>query len=291
MKLVTFARETEFRLGALLNTGDHDTVVDLHSLDPALPADIISFLEGGEAMMELARRRLAHVGPEDWVPLSKVRLHAPVPRPGKIICVGLNYLDHAAETGAKVREHPTIFAKYTNAVNPPGGAIVIPRVTSQVDYEAELAVVIGRRGRHIPAASAFDFVAGYMPFNDVSARDYQKRTSQWTMGKTFDTFAPMGPALVTKDEVPDPGNLPIRMRVSGEVLQESNTRNLVFTIPVLIQSLSEAITLEPGDVIATGTPGGVGFVRQPPRFLRPGDVAQVEIDGVGVLSNPVVAEE
>ena len=290
MRLVTFVQGEEFRLGALLDRDGEQVVVDLNKLDARLPADMIQFLEGGESTKSLAQEKLAQVGSEFHMPLAAVRLWAPIPRPGKIMCVGLNYRDHAEETRATIPDFPTIFTKYANTVNAPGGDIVIPRVTHQVDYEAELAVVIGKRGRYIPAGAAYDYIAGYMPLNDVSARDYQKRTSQWTIGKSFDTFAPMGPALVTADEVPDPHNLNIRMRVSGEVLQESNTRHLIFSIPALIESLSEAMTLEPGDIISTGTPSGVGFVRKPPRFLKPGDIAQVEIDGLGVLSNPVVAE-
>jgi acylpyruvate hydrolase len=159
-----------------------------------------------------------------------------------------------------------------------------------VDYEGELGVVIGRHGRHIAESEAFEYVAGYVPFNDVSARDYQRRTSQWTIGKTFDTFGPMGPALVTADEIPDPHALDIRVTVSGEVMQSSNTRNLVFSIPYLVSYLSQVMTLEPGDVIATGTPGGVGFVRTPPRYLKPGDEVHVEIERLVKLINPVVAE-
>jgi acylpyruvate hydrolase len=290
MKLVTFLYGGEHRLGALLDRDEDQVVADLNLLDPHLPTSIIQFLVGGESLRRLAEERLAQYDRDRGLPLAEVRLCAPIPNPGKIMCVGINYRDHAEETKARLRDYPTIFAKYTNTVNSPGGDIVIPRVTDQVDYEAELAVVIGRRGRYISAETAFEYVAGYMPFHDVSARDFQRRTSQWTVGKSFDTFAPMGPAMVTVDEVPDPDDLNIRMRLNGEVMQNSNTRHLIFPIPALIEYVSQAMTLDPGDIIATGTPGGVGFVREPPRFLKPGDIAQVEIDGIGVLTNPVVAE-
>ena len=291
MRLVTFVQEEEYRLGAMLDCDGKQVVVDLNRMDARLPADIIQFFEAGESAKSLAQEKLAQVGSQYHMPLAEVHLWAPIPRPRKILCIGLNYRDHVEETKATLPDHPTVFTKHTNAITAHGGDIVIPQATYKVDYEAELAVVIGKRGRHIPANAAYDYVAGYMPFNDVSARDFQKRTSQWTIGKSFDTFAPMGPALVTTDEVPDPHNLNIRMRVSGEVLQDSNTQQLIFSIPVLIESLSQVMTLEPGDIISTGTPGGVGFTRQPPRYLKPGDIAEVEIDGVGVLSNPVVAEK
>ncbi len=168
---------------------------------------------------------------------------------------------------------------------------MLPRVSQKVDYEGELGVVIGRRGRHISEAEALGYVAGYLPFDDVSARDYQMRTSQWTIGKTFDTFAPMGPALVTADEIPDPHDLDLQVTVSGEVLQASNTRHLIFSVPRLIAYLSQVMTLEPGDVISTGTPGGVGVARTPQRFLQPGDEVRVEIERLGTLVNPVVAEK
>jgi 2-keto-4-pentenoate hydratase/2-oxohepta-3-ene-1,7-dioic acid hydratase in catechol pathway len=208
---------------------------------------------------------------------------------GKIICIGLNYRDHAAESNQPVPEYPTVFAKYSSCVIGPGEPIVIPRVTSQVDYEGELAVVIGRRARDVAEADALSYVAGYAPFNDVSARDYQSRTSQWTIGKTFDTFGPLGPALVTADEVADPHALGLRVTIGDDVLQSSNTRHLIFTIPQLVAYLSAVMTLEPGDVIATGTPAGVGAARKPARWLQPGEVVRVEIDGLGALENPVAA--
>ena len=222
--------------------------------------------------------------------LADLTLNAPIARPSKIMCIGLNYRDHAAESNTPVPDYPTLFAKYPNCVIGHGEAIVLPRISSEVDYEGELGVVIGRRARQVSEAEALSYAGGYLPFNDVSARDFQRRTSQWTIGKTFDTFGPMGPALVTADEVPDPQNLNLRVSIGGEVLQSSNTGNMIFTVAQLIAYLSAVMTLEPGDVIATGTPSGVGAARKPPRFLRPGETVRVEIEGLGVLENPIVAE-
>jgi 2-keto-4-pentenoate hydratase/2-oxohepta-3-ene-1,7-dioic acid hydratase in catechol pathway len=222
--------------------------------------------------------------------LAAVKLLAPVPRPPKVICVGLNYRDHAAESRSEVPSVPTIFSKFPNTVIGPGEPIVLPKASSKPDYEAEFAFVIGQGGRHIPAERALDHVLGYTIINDVTARDFQTATSQWLMGKTFDTFCPMGPWIVTKDEIPDPHGLEITLEIGGEVLQKSNTRELVFGVPRLIEYVSTAVTLEPGDVFATGTPGGVGFARRPPRWLRPGEEVCVRIPGIGELRNPTIAE-
>ena len=221
---------------------------------------------------------------------ASVTLAAPIPNPGKILCIGLNYADHAAESGQPLPDYPIVFSKYSNTVIGSGEAIILPKVTDMVDYEAELGFVIGKRGRHISEADALDYVAGYLPVNDVSARDYQERVSQWTMGKSFDTFAPMGPALVTADEIADPHNLAIRLWIGDEVLQDSNTSQLIFNVPKLVAAISEVMTLEPGDIVSTGTPPGVGAARSPQRFLRAGETCHIEIEGLGVLSNPIVAE-
>jgi 2-keto-4-pentenoate hydratase/2-oxohepta-3-ene-1,7-dioic acid hydratase in catechol pathway len=204
--------------------------------------------------------------------------------------VGLNYRDHAIESKMEIPKVPTIFSKYPTAVIGPGAPIVLPKLSAKPDYEAEFAFVIGTGGRHIPADRWKDHIFGYTNFHDVSARDYQMATTQWMMGKTFDTFAPMGPAIVTADEIPDPHALDIQMIINGEVLQRSNTSNLIFRIPALIEYLSGVFTLEPGDVVATGTPAGVGFSRNPPRWLRPGDDVVVRISGLGELRNPVAGE-
>ncbi len=288
MKLVTFVHNGVRRLGTLQVQDERQVVIDLNQLEPGLPVDLVRFLEEGDAARGLAEKALLRAG--EGLDVSSVALKSPVPRPGKIICVGLNYRDHAAESGHPIPDYPTIFSKYANAVIGPEEPIIIPKVTDEVDYEGELAFVIGRRGRYVSENDALDYVAGYLPFNDVSARDFQKRTSQWTIGKTFDNFAPMGPALVTSDEIADPHNLDIRVTIGDQVMQDSNTRHLIFPVPYLAAYLSQVMTLEPGDVISTGTPGGVGFARKPPRFLQPGDVVHVEIEGLGTLSNPVVSE-
>jgi 2-keto-4-pentenoate hydratase/2-oxohepta-3-ene-1,7-dioic acid hydratase in catechol pathway len=255
-----------------------------------LPASMRALLALGQEGLHRAARVVAE-GP-DVDPATIKKLLAPVPDPQKVICVGLNYADHAREGGATPPDEPVLFSKFSTALIGHGEAIVLPRVSQEVDFEAELVVVIGRGGRHIPRERVFEHVAGYCPGHDVSARDWQLRKPghQWLLGKTFDTFAPCGPALVTRDEVPDPGKLPIRFRLNGETMQDSNTDQLIFPIEVLVAYVSQVCMLEPGDLIYTGTPSGVGFARKPPIFLKPGDVAEVEIEGLGVLRNPVVAE-
>ena len=227
-------------------------------------------------------------GARGSVPLADVRLRAPVLNPGKIICIGLNYRDHAAESGMEIPPVPVVFAKWANALCGHGDPIRIPPITSKVDYEAELAVVIGRPGRDIPADQALDHVFGYTNLHDVSARDLQfSEGGQWTHSKALDTFAPMGPYLVTKDDVPDPGALRIRCILNGETMQDSSTSELIFPVPELIAFLSRGLTLECGDVISTGTPAGVGQSRTPPVYLRAGDEVTVEVQGLGALTNPV----
>jgi len=216
---------------------------------------------------------------------------APVPRPGKIVCVGLNYRDHAEESGLAVPKVPVIFSKFPTCVIAPGEPVVIPTTSERVDYEAELAIVIGRRAKHVSAERAYDYVFGYTAFNDVTARDFQFGDGQWQRGKSCDTFAPMGPTIVTTDEIPDPHTLRITMKVNGNVMQDSNTNQLIFSIPRLIEFITQSITLEPGDVIPTGTPAGVGFARKPPVFLKPGDTMDVDIERIGGLGSPVVAAD
>ncbi|MEI9813445.1 MAG: fumarylacetoacetate hydrolase family protein [Acidobacteriota bacterium] len=222
--------------------------------------------------------------------LSQVKLLAPVPRPPKLICVGLNYRDHAEESRTEIPSVPTIFNKFPSVVIGPGDPVVIPKATRRPDYEAEFAFVIGKGGRHISEEKAMEHVFGYTIINDVTARDFQTATSQWLMGKTFDSFCPMGPWIVTPDEIPDPHALDISIEIGGEILQSSNTRELMFRIPKLIAYVSTAVTLEAGDVFATGTPAGVGFARRPPRWLKAGEEMIVRISGIGELRNPVVAE-
>jgi 2-keto-4-pentenoate hydratase/2-oxohepta-3-ene-1,7-dioic acid hydratase in catechol pathway len=216
---------------------------------------------------------------------------APVPRPGKLICIGLNYRDHAAESNLPIPERPVVFSKFATSVIAPGEPVVLPAASQQVDYEAELAVVIGRRAKSVSVDHALDYVLGYTAFNDVTARDFQFADGQWQRGKSCDSFAPMGPKIVTTDVVPNPHKLSIKLTLNGQTMQNSNTDQLIFGVPELIEFLSQTITLEPGDVIATGTPSGVGFARKPPVFLRPGDMMEVDIESVGKLNNKVVAEE
>jgi 2-keto-4-pentenoate hydratase/2-oxohepta-3-ene-1,7-dioic acid hydratase in catechol pathway len=222
-------------------------------------------------------------------PLSEVRLLAPVPRPGKIICVGLNYRDHARETGQPIPSEPVLFSKFANSVVGPGADVVVPPEAEQIDYEAELAVVIGRRASVVPTDKALDHVAGYACANDVSSRSLQFRSGQWLLGKAIDTFLPLGPYLVTADEVPDPQALGIRCLVNDELRQDSDTGEMVFGVAELVSFASRTITLEPGDLLVTGTPSGVGMASDPPRFLAPGDRMRVEVDGLGALDNTVRA--
>jgi 2,4-didehydro-3-deoxy-L-rhamnonate hydrolase len=224
------------------------------------------------------------------VALRSVHLLAPIPRPGKVICIGLNYRDHAEESGLPLPEVPILFPKFANSVIGPGAPIVLPPETAEPDYEAELGIVIGRTAHRVDTADALSYVAGYTCMNDVSARDLQNRTSQWMLGKAIDTFLPCGPWLVTAEEIPDPQALAIRLRLNGRELQSSTTGQMVFGVAELVASISRTMTLDPGDLIATGTPPGVGFARTPPVWLSDGDEVEVEIEGVGVLANPVMKE-
>jgi 2-keto-4-pentenoate hydratase/2-oxohepta-3-ene-1,7-dioic acid hydratase in catechol pathway len=276
MKLVTFRRGNEAPQAGALNG---NRVI-------AIGESMLSVIASGKVP---AQGGMAY-------DLADVRLLAPIPRPPKFICIGLNYRDHAEETKMEIPKVPTIFNKFTNVVIGPGDPIVLPKASTRPDYEAEFAFVIGRGGRHISAAKAMEHVYGYTIVNDVSARDFQMATSQWLMGKTFDTFAPMGPWLVTADEIADPHALDISLDVVSngagtERLQQSNTRELIFKIPELIEHLSTVVTLEPGDVVSTGTPAGVGFARKPPRYLKPGDEIIIRVEGLGELRNPCVAEK
>lgn len=287
MRLVTFEASGARRIGVEREDG----VVDLQAIDSTLPGDMRGLLDGGREALDRARRAAESATGAAVLPKDSVRLRAPIGDPRKIICIGLNYLDHAKESGAAVPPEPIMFSKYPTAIVGPGDNIEVPSVSNETDYECELVVVIGQRGRHIKKENAYDHVAGYTCGNDVSARDYQlkKAGGQWMIGKTFDTFAPIGPALVTTDEIPDPQTLGIRTVVSGETLQNSSTAQLIFNVPTLIEYISHVITLEPGDLIFTGTPPGVGFARKPPRFLLPGDWVEIQIDGIGSLRNPCVA--
>jgi 2-keto-4-pentenoate hydratase/2-oxohepta-3-ene-1,7-dioic acid hydratase in catechol pathway len=269
-----------------------DGYVDLHATDPALPVSVKLLLAADPAVRAAAAeavrspKAVTHAA-------GSVRLLAPVPDPGKVLCIGLNYRDHALEGGKAIPTEPVLFAKLPNAWCGPDDPIVIPRVAQKVDYEAELVVVVGRRGKHIPNDdSAMQYVGGYTCGHDVSARDWQFRgeEKQWLIGKTFDTFAPTGPVLVTADELTDPHSLQVKLRLNGQTMQDSNTREFIFRVPHLLHFLSQTMTLEPGDLIFTGTPPGVGIARKPPVLLKAGDECEVEIDGIGVLKNRCVAE-
>jgi 2-keto-4-pentenoate hydratase/2-oxohepta-3-ene-1,7-dioic acid hydratase in catechol pathway len=264
-----------------------DVFIDLFATDPGLPASVRGLLEGGS---DALRRAAAAAARPDAVRHGNVRLLPPVPDPPKIICIGLNYRDHAAETGAPIPREPVLFSKFTSALIGPEANIILPRVSHKVDYEAELVVVVGRAGKDLTEEQAAASIAGYTIGHDVSARDWQleKDGRQWLAGKTFDTFAPTGPALVTADEVADPTGLAIRLRLNGTVMQDSHTRQMIFAPKALLAYVSQVVTLQPGDLLFTGTPPGVGVARKPQVFLKGGDVVEVEIEGLGVLRNPVV---
>jgi len=284
MKFVTFRRP-----GATPEAGVlRDSAVV--SLAAAGFSDMLSVLALGATGRAQIDSFVANPPTASVSPLFSVQLLAPVPRPPKLICLGLNYRDHINEAKRDVPTVPVIFTKFSNCVVGPGEAIVLPKNSSKPDYEAEFAFVIGPGGRHIATQDWKEHVFGYTIFNDVSARDVQSATSQWTMGKSFDTFAPMGPAIVSADEIADPHALDLSLSIGGEELQHSNTRELIFRIPELVAYLSSIVTLEAGDVIATGTPGGVGFARRPPRYLKSGDEVVIRIEGLGELRNPVIAE-
>ena len=220
---------------------------------------------------------------------ASVEIGPPVPDPDKIICIGINYADHASEAGLAQTEVPLFFAKFRNSLTGPTSPILLPRVSNQIDYEGELAVIIGTRCKDVSEQDALQYVAGYTIMNDVSARDLQMQTSQYMAGKALDTFAPMGPGMVLASDIPDPQTLQLTTRVNGQVVQHASTSTMIFSVAAIISFLSSLMTLEPGDIIATGTPSGVGFKRTPPLFLRDGDVAEVEIEGIGQIRNPVEA--
>jgi len=275
MRLARFSHEGRDHTGALLG----DEVADLGDADP-----IGLLARGSDAIRAAALaapRRLA---------LAQVRLRAPIPRPPKLLAIGLNYADHCTEAGMPEPDFPVFFNKQTTCVTGPGDPIHVPRVSTLVDYEAELAIVIGRRCRHVPAARAGEVIAGYMAINDVTVRDWQLRAPTMTLGKSFDTHGPTGPWVVTADEIPDPQDLRLRAWVNGVCMQDASTSGMIFDCAAQIETLSTAFTLEPGDVIATGTPAGVGMLRRPPVWLAPGDTVTIRVDGIGAIENPVIAE-
>ncbi len=297
MKLVRFSTNGQSpRLGTL----DGERIVDLQAsvaatlakrgvtraqeiADALVPQSTRRFLEGGPASQD------AVTGITEWVTVSRnaARLHAPIHDPGKFICIGLNYRDHAEEAGQPIPKEPPIFPKWNNTILDPGEPILRPRGSTQLDWEVELGVVIGRRARFVPREGALDYVWGYVNINDVSARDFQFLTSQWAAGKIADTFAPVGPFIADRSYIPDPHVLDLKLWVNDVQMQHGNTRTFIFDVRYLVSYLSTLITLEPGDLIATGTPPGVGFARKPPLFLQPGDRCRIEIPGLGTLENPI----
>lgn len=263
--------------------------VDLQQADSNLPNSMIELLSGGSELMAAAAAAIE--SGTTFAP-DTVELLAPVPNPQKVICIGLNYADHAAESGMDIPTEPVVFNKFPTTVAAHEEEVTLPAVSEKVDYEAELVIVIGKPCKQVSQAEAMDYVAGYCTGHDVSARDWQigKPGGQWLSGKTFDGFAPFGPTLVTTDEVGDPSDLSVKLRLNGETMQDSSTKQLIFSIEELVSYLSGVCTLLPGDVIFTGTPPGVGMARKPPVFLKDGDVVEVEIEKLGILRNKFVAE-
>ncbi|MGY4113265.1 fumarylacetoacetate hydrolase family protein [Aeribacillus sp. SP014] len=307
MKLITFTEQGVTRIGAI----EDGKVIDLHAAfekklesegklrfkqiaEAYVPTDMNGFLQGGKESLDYAKEAVAfalkhekYKGKQLVFSKEDVKVEAPVPSPGKMICVGHNYREHILEMGREIPPYPVVFAKFANTVIGPEDDIPHYPISDQLDYEAEFAFVIGKRARNVSQAEALDYVAGYTIVNDVTYRDLQRRTLQWLQGKTVDGSAPMGPWLVTTDELSDPSGLEVVLTVNGEERQRSNTKNLVFSVQYLVEFLSGLMTLEPGDVILTGTPGGVGVARDPQVFLKDGDVVRIEIDGIGALENKV----
>ena len=321
MRLVTFESGNEERVGAVKG----DCVVELGlAIDSlrsgtlglehrpelqkaanavlaagASPRDMIELLERGDAWRHalgeildalIALHEAARPPQGVFTPLEQVRLHAPLPRPGKIVCVGLNYQSHRAEQAKTLPTRPVFFLKSGNTICGPGDPIVLPPNSAQADYEAEFAVVIGKRGKGIPEKKVFEYIAGYTILNDVSARDLQMGDGQWFRGKSCDTFAPTGPWIVTADEISDPHSLRISLTLNGQTMQDANTKDLIYKIPFLVSYLSQSMTWEAGDLLSTGTPGGVGHFREPPVYLKQGDTVSVTVEGIGTLTNPVVGQ-
>ncbi|HEY3798068.1 MAG TPA: fumarylacetoacetate hydrolase family protein [Caulobacteraceae bacterium] len=284
MKLVTFDTGDGPELGAVVGDG----VAPLSRLAPGLAADMIDAIARWERVGPEMRRLVDEA--HQTLPLAGVRLLAPVPRPGKIMAIGLNYADHIAESGQQTPEHQTWFSKAVGGANGPFAPVEVPKVSRAIDYEAELVAIVGAGGRHISREAAPAAVFGYCCGNDVSVRDWQSRTTQWVLGKSFDTHAPFGPWITTADEVTDPHTLGIRCYVNGEKRQDSNTKHLVFDVWAQLELLSQAMRLEPGDVIFTGTPAGVGAAMNPRQFLKAGDKVRVEIDQLGAIENTMENE-
>ncbi|MFE4896303.1 fumarylacetoacetate hydrolase family protein [Peribacillus butanolivorans] len=287
MKIASFSVKSDHHIGIVQD----DQIISLTALGPDdFPACMKTFIERGSELRKRAEQLIEQRGNDDAkFLLSEVKFLPPIAQPEKIICVGLNYIDHCKETGMEPPSSPVIFSKYANAIVGQNDVIEIPINSKEVDFEAELAIVIGKKAKNVSEEEAIDYVFGYTIMNDISARDLQFQDGQWLRGKTADTFAPIGPVVVTHDEVGDPHELAISLELNGEMMQDSNTSNLIFTVPQIISFLSQSMTLKPGDLIATGTPPGVGMGRNPKVWLKNGDRMNVSIERIGTLSNHVKA--
>lgn len=285
MRIVRFARPDESLGWGLQNSYG---IQDLTLADPSLPTSTSDLIHKWKSLLPRIQSLAKKLGTSDQV----LKVLCPIDRPNKILCIGLNYRDHAIETKAPIPDEPIVFCKMATSMIGPDDSIRLPKVSSEVDYEAELVVVIGARMKNVSEQEAGQGIFGYSVGHDVSARDWQKGKpgKQWFLGKSFDTFAPLGPSIVTTDEVSDTSNLRVQCRINGETLQDSTTKELIFTPVQIVAYISKVMTLEPGDVIYTGTPPGVGMARTPPRFLKDGDVVEIEIESLGVLRNPVIQE-
>ena len=291
MKVVGFEREGQLRLGLL----DRDEVIDLQACDPSIPADLSQLLRRSEGDLSFLANVASRAPTRARYSLAELKFGLPVANPGKIICLGLNYLEHVKEGPQRdnIPKFPTIFLRCHASLVPHGQPIIRPRVSETLDYEAELIVVIGKRAKHLTVADAHSCIAGYSCGNEGSVREFQRQTTQWTMGKNFDATGGFGPWMVSTDELPPGGKgLAIQSRLNGHVMQSDNTRNMMFPVAETLAYITQGMTLEPGDVIFTGTPSGVGHARKPsPVWMKPGDTCEVEIEGTGVLSNPIAAEK
>ncbi|MFZ2311630.1 MAG: fumarylacetoacetate hydrolase family protein [Methylobacter sp.] len=283
MKLVTFTHNNETRVGAVVE----NEVIDSKN-NTKIPGTMLEFLSEGAKALDAMQQQID--SGNDRIALNEVKLQAPVPRPGKYLGISLNYPDHISETGRDKPEYPTFFTKQGTCVIGHGDAIHRPKVSDKLDYEGELAFVIGKRSRHVPVDKAHEVIVGFTIANDVSVRDWQIRSPTFTLGKSFDTHGPLGPWIVTSNEISDPHNLNLKTWIGDELRQDSNTRHMIFNCYEMIAYLSQAMTLEPGDVIATGTPSGVGVKMKPRGYMLPGQTARIEIEGIGTLSNPVIEE-
>ena len=288
MRLVTFQGQSGPVIGVRLG----DKVIDLSKAAPDLPGDMIGLLESGESALAKAKAAADNAAEDAKVDMSSVKLLVPIARPGKIVCIGRNYAAHAAEGGAETPTYPEVFYRGSTTLIAQGEPIIRPKCSDKLDFEAELVVVIGKLAKHVAEADAGAYIAGYSLFNEGTLRDYQRKSSQWTVGKNFDNTGPFGPEIVTSDEVPEGAKgLRIQSRLNGQIMQDANTDDLVFTIHNLLYRLTECMTLEPGDIIVSGTPAGVGYARTPPVFMKPGDIIEIEVDGIGVLTNTIEDEK